>query len=71
MNFIKQTYETLIDVKVLVDDIDVVFHVAGVKGSPKRGRTTKRLLYTNVANEYQYGRAKIRGVDWYVYTSTG
>ena len=23
------------DCKVLVDDIDVVFHVAGVKGSPK------------------------------------
>ena len=22
--------------KILVDDIDVVFHVAGVKGSPKR-----------------------------------
>ena len=58
--------------KVLVDDIDVVFHVAGVKGSPKRAAeqpndyfTPMLQMNTNIAEA-----SRLEGVDWYVYTST-
>ena len=58
--------------KILVDDIDVVFHVAGVKGSPKRAAeqpndyfTPMLQMNTNIAEA-----SRLEGVDWYVYTST-
>ena len=58
--------------KVLVDDIDVVFHVPGVKGSPKRAAeqpndyfTPMLQMNTNIAEA-----SRLEGVDWYVYTST-
>lgn len=58
--------------KVLVDDVDVVFHVAGVKGSPKRAAeqpndyfTPMLQMNTNIAEA-----SRLQGVDWYVYTST-
>ena len=58
--------------KVLVNDIDVVFQVAGVKGSPKRAAeqpndyfTPMLQMNTNIAEA-----SRLQGVDWYVYTST-
>ena len=60
------------DCKNVVVDMDVVFHVAGVKGSPKRAAeqpndyfTPMLQFNTNIAEA-----ARLQGVDWYVYTST-
>ena len=58
--------------KVLVDDIDVVFHVAGVKGSPKRAAEQPNDYFTPMLqfNTNMAEAARLQGVDWYVYTST-
>ena len=58
--------------KVLVDDIDVVFQVAGVKGSPKRAAEQPNDYFTPMLqmNTNMAEAARIAGVDWYVYTST-
>jgi len=58
--------------KVLVNDIDVVFHVAGVKGSPKRAAEQPNDYFTPMLqmNTNMAEAARIAGVDWYVYTST-
>ena len=60
------------DCKNVVVDMDVVFHVAGVKGSPKRAAeqpndyfTPMLQMNTNIAEA-----SRLEGVDWYVYTST-
>ena len=56
----------------LVDDVDVVFHVAGVKGSPKRAAEQPNDYFTPMLqmNTNMAEAARIAGVDWYVYTST-
>ena len=58
--------------KVLVDDIDVVFQVAGVKGSPKRAAEQPNDYFTPMLqmNTNMAEAARLQGVDWYVYTST-
>ena len=58
--------------KVLVDDIDVVFHVEGVKGSPKRAAEQPNDYFTPMLqmNTNMAEAARLQGVDWYVYTST-
>ena len=58
--------------KVLVDDIDVVFHVAGVKGSPKRAAEQPNDYFTPMLqfNTNMAEASRLEGVDWYVYTST-
>jgi len=58
--------------KVLVDDIDVVFHVAGVKGSPKRAMEQPNDYFTPMLqfNTNMAEAARLQGVDWYVYTSS-
>ena len=58
--------------KILVDDIDVVFHVAGVKGSPKRAAEQPNDYFTPMLqfNTNMAEAARLQGVDWYVYTST-
>jgi len=60
------------DCKNVVVDMNVVFHVAGVKGSPKRAAeqpndyfTPMLQFNTNIAEA-----SRLQGVDWYVYTST-
>ena len=60
------------DCKNVVVDMDVVFHVAGVKGSPKRAAeqpndyfTPMLQMNTNIAEA-----SRLQEVDWYVYTST-
>ena len=56
----------------LVDDVDVVFHVAGVKGSPKRAAEQPNDYFTPMLqmNTNMAEAARIAGVEWYVYTST-
>ena len=56
----------------LVDDVDVVFQVAGVKGSPKRAAEQPNDYFTPMLqmNTNMAEAARIAGVDWYVYTST-
>ena len=56
----------------LVNGVDVVFHVAGVKGSPKRAAEQPNDYFTPMLqmNTNMAEAARIAGVDWYVYTST-
>ena len=56
----------------LVDDVDVVFHVAGVKGSPKRAAEQPNDYFTPMLqmNTNMAEAARIGAVEWYVYTST-
>ena len=56
----------------LVDDVDVVFQVAGVKGSPKRAAEQPNDYFTPMLqmNTNMAEAARLQEVDWYVYTST-
>ena len=56
----------------LVDDVDVVFQVAGVKGSPKRAAEQPNDYFTPMLqmNTNMAEAARIGAVEWYVYTST-
>ena len=58
--------------KKAVLDMDVVFHVAGVKGSPKRAAEQPNDYFTPMLqfNTNMAEAARLQGVDWYVYTST-
>ena len=60
------------DCKNVVMDMDVVFHVAGVKGSPKRAAEQPNDYFTPMLqfNTNMAEAARLQGVDWYVYTST-
>ena len=60
------------DCKNVVVDMDVVFHVAGVKGSPKRAAEQPNDYFTQMLqfNTNMAEAARLQGVDWYVYTST-
>ena len=60
------------DCKNVVVDMDVVFHVAGVKGSPKRAAEQPNDYFTPMLqfNTNMAEAARLQGVDWYVYTST-
>ncbi len=56
----------------LVSDVDVVFQVAGVKGSPKRAAEQPNDYFTPMLqmNTNMAEAARLQEVDWYVYTST-
>ena len=56
----------------LVNGVDVVFHVAGVKGSPKRAAEQPNDYFTPMLqmNTNMAEAARIGAVEWYVYTST-
>jgi len=60
------------DCKNVVAGMDVVFHVAGVKGSPKRAAEQPNDYFTPMLqfNTNMAEAARLQGVDWYVYTST-
>ena len=60
------------DCKNVVVDMNVVFHVAGVKGSPKRAAEQPNDYFTPMLqfNTNMAEAARLQGVDWYVYTST-
>jgi len=58
--------------KEVVKDIDVVFHVAGIKGSPKRAMEQPNDFFTPLLqfNTNMMEAARLEEVEWYVYTST-
>ena len=60
------------DCKNVVVDMNVVFHVAGVKGSPKRAAEQPNDYFTPMLqmNTNMAEAARLQGVDWYVYTSS-
>ena len=60
------------DCKNVVTGMDVVVHVAGVKGSPKRAAEQPNDYFTPMLqfNTNMAEAARLQGVDWYVYTST-
>jgi len=60
------------DCKNVVVDMNVVFHVAGVKGSPKRAAEQPNDYFTPMLqfNTNMAESARLQGVDWYVYTSS-
>ena len=60
------------DCKNVVVDMDVVFHVAGEKGSPKKAAEQPNDYFTPMLqfNTNMAEAARLQGVDWYVYTST-
>jgi GDP-L-fucose synthase len=60
------------DCKNVVVDMDVVFQVAGVKGSPKRAAEQPNDYFTPMLqmNTNMAEATRLQGVDWYVYTST-
>mgnify|MGYP006233003027 FL=1 len=60
------------DCRNVVAGMDVVFQVAGVKGSPKRAAEQPNDYFTPMLqmNTNMAEAARLQGVDWYVYTST-
>jgi len=55
-----------------VKDQDIVFHIAGVKGSPKRAMEQPADYFVPMLqfNTNMMEAARQEGVEWYVYTST-
>jgi len=70
--FVKTDLRNFEKCKEVVKDIDVVFHVAGVKGSPKRAMEQPNDYFTPLLqfNTNMMEAARLEEVEWYVYTST-
>ena len=58
--------------KKVVDGVDIVFHVAGVKGSPKRAIEQPNDFFTPLLqfNTNMMEAARLEEVEWYVYSSS-
>ena len=70
--FVKADLRNFSECKEVVKDMDVVFHVAGVKGSPKRAMEQPNDYFTPILqfNTNMMEAARLEEVEWYVYTST-
>tara|TARA_Y100000004_G_scaffold192982_1_gene254550 strand:+ start:906 stop:1850 length:945 start_codon:yes stop_codon:yes gene_type:complete len=70
--FVKADLRNFSKCKEVVKDMDVVFHVAGVKGSPKRAMEQPNDYFTPILqfNTNMMEAARLEEVEWYVYTST-
>jgi GDP-L-fucose synthase len=70
--FVKADLRNFEECKEVVKDMDVVFHVAGVKGSPKRAMEQPNDYFTPILqfNTNMMEVARLEEVEWYVYTST-
>ena len=70
--FVESDLRHFEECKKVVKDIDVVFHVAGIKGSPKRAMEQPNDFFTPLLqfNTNMMEAARLEGVDWYVYTSS-
>jgi GDP-L-fucose synthase len=70
--FVKADLRNFSESKEVVKDMDVVFHVAGVKGSPKRAMEQPNDYFTPILqfNTNMMEAARLEEVEWYVYTST-
>ena len=71
-NFVQTDLRNFEECKKVVKDIDVVFHVAGIKGSPKRAMEQPNDFFTPLLqfNTNMMEAARLEEVEWYVYTST-
>ena len=71
-HFTKVDLRNFEECKKVVKDIDVVFHVAGIKGSPKRAIEQPNDFFTPLLqfNTNMMEAARLEEVKWYVYTST-
>ena len=58
--------------KRVVEDQDIIFHIAGVKGSPKRAAEQPADYFVPMLqfNTNMMEAARLADVEWYVYTST-
>jgi len=58
--------------KTIVDGQDIIFHIAGVKGSPKRAAEQPADYFVPMLqfNTNMMEAARLADVEWYVYTST-
>ena len=58
--------------KDLVKDIDIVYHVAGIKGNPQTAKTKPSRYFVPLLqfNTNMMEAARLEGVDWYLYTSS-
>ena len=70
--FVKANLRNFEECKKVVKDVDVVFHVAGIKGSPKRAIEQPNDFFTPLLqfNTNMMEAARLEEVKWYVYTST-
>jgi GDP-L-fucose synthase len=70
--FVKSDLRNFNECKDVVKGIDVVFNVAGVKGSPKRAANKPNDFFAPVLqfNTNMMEAARLENVEWYVYTST-
>ena len=70
--FVKSDLRNFKECKKVVKDVDIVFHVAGVKGSPKRAMEQPNDFFTPLLqfNTNMMEAARLEEVKWYVYTST-
>ena len=70
--FLQADLRNFEECKKVVKGVDVVFHVAGVKGSPKRAAEQPNDYFTPMLqfNTNMAEASRLQGVDWYVYTST-
>ncbi len=70
--FVKSDLRNFNECKEVVSGIDIVFHVAGVKGSPRRAIERPNDFFTPLLqfNTNMMEAARLEEVEWYVYTSS-
>jgi GDP-L-fucose synthase len=71
-NFVQADLREFLECKRVVKGQDVVFHIAGVKGSPKRAAEQPADYFVPMLqfNTNMMEAARLENVDWFVYTST-
>ena len=70
--FIKADLREFKNCKKVVEGQDIIFHIAGVKGSPKRAMEQPADYFVPMLqfNTNMMEAARLEDVEWYVYTST-
>ncbi len=71
-NFIQADLREFSQCKEVVKGQDIIFHIAGVKGSPKRAMEQPADYFVPMLqfNTNMMEAARLEDVEWYVYTST-
>jgi GDP-L-fucose synthase len=70
--FIKADLREFSNCKKVVEGQEIIFHIAGVKGSPKRAAEQPADYFVPMLqfNTNMMEAARLEDVEWYVYTST-
>lgn len=71
-HFIQADLREFMQCKEVVKGQDVIFHIAGVKGSPKRAAESPADLFVPMLqfNTNMMEAARLENVEWYVFTSS-